>query len=643
MVVVRKSLLEKELSEASQQYYSTGLSKMSDAEFDLKLKELKSIDPNSKVVTSVGHGYDVLNSSTYGKKEEHRYGLVSSLEKCHNWKEVPSNVKNQYILASLKLDGLSCVLYYEQGKLVRALTRGDGSIGINITSKVAMVEPRCDQYLLLNGHPFTGAIRGELLMKLNDFKRYAECHEDAKNPRNTTAGIINRKNASQEDLSYISLVCYSIVGCDNLSKYAIYDYCDAFECLEKHFEVAPWHMIGKIKDLNFDECMFSVHNSLDFQTYPQDGLVLACLPLNYNAKSGQVTWNSCAYKFPSEIKQTEVIGVEWNLSKTGYYVPRIKFNPVELCGSSVSYATAFNAKYVKDSNLQKGSIVSITKSGEVIPYIVSVDSCPSIACELPKTCSSCGSELAWASGDQLQCKNPDCPGTKHWNLLWWIKNISPIDGISDSLLDKYLSMYDIDSISDIYFKTEFSNRMFSETNTFSTTSKQESLFRKCMRECIKGDVVLDRAIRACNIPRFGVKTSKQCFPLMDCIMRIAQTGQVSTSDFERIKVLGEANANSLASNVEKLSNLNFLSNIYAPALNNAKGKVCVTGKLSMKRKDFEKILQDNGFEPVSSVSKDTFALVTNEKDSNSSKSKQANKYHIQKLSEQEFIAQYMGV
>lgn len=630
------SLLEKRISEASQKYYTDGTSDVSDEQFDSMLSDLKSVDPSNPLVTSVGHGYSVDKDTTYGEKVEHKYGLVGSLEKVHNWYELSDKLKEVQVLCSLKLDGISCVLYYENSELVRALTRGDGHLGIDITDKVLVFAPSM-KALCLDG--FTGAIRGELVMKFDRFSEYKSTHTDAKNPRNTVAGLINRKQVSPSDLKYVSLIVYSILASGNTGY--VLDYATCMNTLSLVCQVAPYVLVPKLSESTFDETMKSVHSKFEVFRIPNDGVVIASNSI-VKSRSDKfsefvTSWDSQAYKFPAERKQTSITEVEWNLTKTGYLVPKIKFDQVELSGTTVEYATAFNAKYVKDNNLQTGAVVTVTKSGEIIPYVVSVDSTPESEAKLPSTCPSCGSELGW-NGVHLCCENTSCPGKSMIDTVIWMKTISPVDGLSDTLIEKYLSFLGVSSVSDIYK----SNVTFSPR----PESKQDSLFETCWNGCFENRVTLATAVKACNVPRFGDKTC-QLFndkETAETLLQSLRAGHITYVTEPKLRNLGNANFESLVSNFEKVMNVLYIvHNVYVPddEKRRSKGDVCVTGKLSVKRSEFEQELITSGYNPVSSVKSSTSFLVTDNPNSGSSKNKSADKYGVPKVTEEEFREKYM--
>ena len=238
--ISHKSLSKNELvqtiQEASQRYYTDGSSNLSDAQFDQMLTDLKVADPHNPLVTAVGHGYNVDKDSTYGQKKLHQYSLVGSLDKVHNWKELSNELKGKKVVYSLKLDGISCVLYYRNGILKHALTRGDGRTGIDITDKVLTIAPDVEMFYLDNNKDFTGAIRGELLMSYSNFEKYSKSNPEVKNPRNTTAGLVNRKDTSNEDLNLISLVVYTILA----SNVPFSSYLDVLKALKAWHDTVPY-------------------------------------------------------------------------------------------------------------------------------------------------------------------------------------------------------------------------------------------------------------------------------------------------------------------------------------------------------------------------------------------------------------------
>ena len=639
---IDKDKLEEELKEASKRYYTDGTSALSDAEFDAKLDILKSIDPKNPLITSVSHGYDVEKDSTSGIKREHPYCIVGSLDKVHNWKELDKSLSNAKVICSLKLDGISCALYYTDGKLEYALTRGDGRTGIDITNKIKTIAPNMAD-VSFNSCKFTGAVRGELLMGLTEFEKFQSRHPGCKNQRNSVAGVINQKESDVDDLKSISLVVYSILAADDLGKYLITDHKSIFKALKNINDTAPWVECEKLSETSFDAYMRDCDDMfISSYDYPSDGIVIADNDITYSASDKTVVWNSQAYKFPSECKIATVECVEWNLSKTGYMVPKVKFNPIHLAGTEVAYATGFNAKYIKDNNIQRSCKIEVTKSGGIIPYIVKVDSSPDSDAVLPHVCPLCEEELQW-DGVNLACKNIECAGQALWDLIVWIKTLAEVDGLSDALIEKFASVLNIKTVDDLYdISLDYAKNMIIEEGV---AGKQSNLFISALSMCQTGSFGIDKAIKSCNIPRFGEKTSKACLGLEDVLLDCARLGFVPPDHEIYLRNhIGESNCDSLIINERKLQRLTFISdNIVKedPCSVESKGDVCITGKLTMKRKDFEAMLRNAGYNPVSKVKKDTMFLITDNPESGSSKNKDADKFGVPKITEHRFSEMYL--
>lgn len=631
----KRNNLEEAVKEYSQKYYSDGSSEVSDEEFDKLLSELKSKDPHNPLITAVGHGYDVDKDTTYGLKRNHKYSIVGSLDKVHSWQELSVRLKNQKVVCSLKLDGISCVLYYLDGKLDFALTRGDGNIGIDVTDKILVIAPDVETCVTCDGQPFTGAVRGELLMSYENFSKYVQSHSDAKNPRNTTAGLINQKDASEQDLNLISLVVYTVLA----SNVYFSSYLDVLYVLKSWHETVPYNWSEHLEESSFDGYMRQLNSQFKQQCdYPSDGIVIATdkidMSVPYDNEADVLTWHSQAYKFPAESKRTTVKEVEWNLSKTGYMVPKVKFNEIQLSGTSVQYATAFNAQYVKDNGIMNGADITVTKSGEIIPYIVSVDFVPDDCAKLPETCPSCGGKLEW-EGVHLKCNNAKCPCQQMQDLVIWMKTVAPTDGLSDLLIEKFAEELNVKTVEDLYTLStdDVETRL-------ASNKKQTQLFVDCVVRCLASDVDIATAVRACNIPRFGNKTCQLCNDVYDTVWYLATSKDASQEVKDKLEpVLGVANTASLIDNVDKLSRITYFASVHRNNDNSSvksKGNVCVTGKLSVKRKDFEAELIANGWNPVPSVKRNTKYLVTDNPNSGSSKNRSADKYGVPKITEEQF-------
>lgn len=635
--------LELKIKEAAQKYYTDGSSDLTDAEFDELVDQLRKENPESELLKRTGWGYSITNDTTPGKKYLHRYGEAGSLEKCRTWDEIRPEYKSNPIDISAKLDGLSVVLYYKDGVLDQALTRGDGRVGIDITDKIKVILGDS-----IPDKAFTGGVRGEILITNDSFKEFQKIHPEAKNPRNSAAGLINGKEIT-DDFKYLNVVVYSVVGADSwYPEGAMIPMSKVRKWLRSNFRLtAPNMSTIHINSITFLE-NFDKLRAMWSKTYPIDGLVLTLNHARYEP-GNCVIQQSQAFKFKSETAFTEVLEVEWNMSKTGYAVPRVRVEPVQLAGTTVQYCTGYNAKYILDNNLDVGAIVEIEKRGEIIPNINNVVAVAHHA-YLPKFCPCCSCELQW-EGVHLACKNPCCGNSVSKDTMIWTNVLAPVDNLGESLKEKFFTeMYsDVPTIEDL---------MSNEPTAYQNAPYGSQAYRmKLMFDKLFGDkaIKLTDAIKALNIPRFGdvnADNLSQYPEHVKSLMELACDGSCADgmkllSLFNDLMVkIGVANTKSLERNMDKIARLSFIqkridwSTPTVESVSESKGKVAITGKLSVKRSEFERELKAAGYTPAE-ISKDTKFLITDNPDSLSSKNKKADAWGIVKITEREFRQKYM--
>lgn len=354
--------LETQIAYYATKYYA-GEPIISDDAFDALVDKLRSLNSHSKVLKT-GWGFEV-----NGDKVKHRYGHVGSLDKTKTYEDIPNRFKDKTIYISPKLDGLSAVVYYENGKLVKGITRGNGEYGKDITDKLRIILGSD-----IFDKKFTGAVRGELIISDSNWDILQHKYKDMIAPRNFAAGIINRKDID-EDIKYIDLVVYKIVGqefkptCNNRE--------DVLQWLKLNFK----HCIPIYYYPVLNESSWNAFHEQTFEAFKQlgyglDGLVLTNPDIQYLAHYEDdhhlydYQYDEVAYKgFEEESAIVKVRSIEWNLTRTQKLVPTVVFDPVELSGAILQRATGFNAKYIKEMNVIPGVEIEVCRSGEVIPYI----------------------------------------------------------------------------------------------------------------------------------------------------------------------------------------------------------------------------------------------------------------------------------
>ena len=623
--------LEKQIKYYADKYYQ-GEPEITDELFDSLVDELRKIKPDSQILTT-GWGFEV-----QGNKIKHKYTHIGSLDKCKTYKEIPDMFKvNQMIYVSPKLDGLSAVAYYKNGKLIKGITRGNGEYGKDITNKLIKILGN-----EIQDKSFTGGVRGELIISNSNWELLKQKYNDSDMiaPRNFAAGIINRDEI-EEDIQYIDMVVYKVVG-DESNK--LRNRHQVLEWLSQNFKYhIPELCIYITQDWDSNTAV-NIFNLFKQNGYNLDGLVLTLDNIQYTNNNG-ILYTEVAYKFAAPSIETTVIDIEWSLSRTQRYVPVIRIKPVELSGANIERATGNNAKMIKSLGIGPGAEISIQRSGEVIPKILEVIS--PVQVDLPNNCPYCNDKLQW-DGVDLVCKNPNCPNIESSDLQQWCEVIGETDGLQWTLMKQYLDKYNVHNIKSLYDNKKY---IWEDLNC-RQLSLTELKIREFFDKLYIQNVDIDKALLALNIPRLGDKTVKLLCKNKTLILSLLayfyqQEVDINTIKDFLISVVKEATTKSILENKNKYLNLLYLfsSDLQTNRINfynldniNKEIKyVAVTGSLqSMKRKDFEKLINQYGYELTSSLSKCEY-LITNNPNSNSTKNKEAQKFNIPIISEADFL------
>lgn len=355
------SSLENVIKSNAHDYYTTGNQKLNDNVFDAVVDKLREDNPNSEVLTT-GWGYKPDSDN----KVKHKYCHIGSLQKVKTIEDFHNlmGIDSQYNVAA-KLDGMSCVLYFTNGKLDKALTRGDGEFGIDITEKLHYVKGFTYD---IKDKTFTGAVRGEIFMTPKDYSKFKLKYPDAKNPRNSTAGIINSNvdTVSPEDYGFLSLFVYTVVANElELGPRHVYS---LYSWLMQNFKcVAPFTQIAVCED-----ALIKLKEQWE-KLVVLDGLVITQNTVTFNTELKTYNYKQIAWKFQDEIKIAKVKHVEWTMSKHNAYIPVVVFEEhIELEGTQVQRATGYNAKWIKDMGIKSGIYVAVRKANMIIPEIVEV-------------------------------------------------------------------------------------------------------------------------------------------------------------------------------------------------------------------------------------------------------------------------------
>lgn len=603
--------------------YRKGKAIMSDLQFDELVEQYKSLVSDDEY----NEFRDSLNESAveFGTKVKHKY-VMGSLDKIKNsdnaalLKFVKTHVKN-VLNISAKVDGISSVACYKYGKLVSLLSRGNGYEGMDYTDKAKYIYGLPDKidFFAKNDEIH---IRGELVILDSE-----EIDTDT-NYRNVCAGYMNSKYWKKEDISKVSFIPYSILG-DKATKRT------QFEVLNSVGFICAWN--ESIDIAGYDET--NISDLSEYLTeraklkhdYSCDGLVL----MDWDAYNEQDVYrpkNSMAFKINELTAVTKLIDVVWEgPSKDGFIIPVAILDPVELGGSTISRASLHNLDIIEKLGVKYGSRISILKSGDIIPQIVSVientDGCVDITS--PTECPCCGTELV-RDGVNMRCKNKDCGEQVVHQLTHFIKKLGVKSASNATLLNFGIISFKklIDFVPNKKYKSEV--KLYDEIYS-KVFSQSKSRLLTAMNFVGLSETLITKIIDHYgydNIENnFNFDIAKKSLPM--------GIGEITLQKFIEDLPAALVNINNIVNDnrwhwTPEASGVTKKIDI--------KGSICVTGSLEFgSRNKFLEFAKEHGYESKSGVSKGLTYLINNDVNSNSSKNRKAKELGIKILSEKEFI------
>lgn len=436
---VKKTIdgLVAKLEELSEAYY-TGNEQVDDATFDALEDKLRNIDPSNPYFTKNRE------KAYSGDKVAHPYEFIGSLDKIHAVSEskvlpAANQSRESVVWLSAKLDGTSMVVYFENGKLYKAVTRGDGKKGVDVTRHYLAITKKYNVTIPEN---FTGAIRGEVVFQKDNWLKFKELHPEAKAPRNSGTGLVNQKEVMPED-ELLDYVIYDIVATNHYSGF--------FDLLYR-FNVPVVPSIKAIVS-NIDDSTMKIYYDQWSEIYPCDGVVIRQVvncDFTDNIRLYTFPKNQEAYKFQAQLVECIVNRIEWQLGRTGKLTPVLKIDPVVMDGAVVSSITAHNAENVKKLGLGKEAKILAYRSGLVIPAIHSVLE-SSFEVIIPRNCPYCGSRLEYTeTGKDIICTYEDCEGKSKFRIFNFIEQMcKDIKGIGDVFLENFVAELNAQNIPDL--------------------------------------------------------------------------------------------------------------------------------------------------------------------------------------------------
>ncbi len=602
-----------------QESYYNGEPEISDAEFDALWDQLAKENPESELLKDIGEtaweGFE---------KMEHNM-MMGSQDKFNNEDDFRRWLKVKKItfpiLLQHKLDGLSIELQYLGGVFHKAITRGDGLIGDDVTRNVS----RMEGVPLEIDDKFTGSIRGEILLKNDKFEKY---FKDAKNPRNMASGITKRK--SGEDCDLLSVVVYDAQGSIGFET-ETEKFC--FLGDDGHFETAYTKFCNSAEEiLKERDKIVAIRDDLNVAI---DGIVLKQDIIVMSDLSRKRPEYQRAFKFETEEVVTKLIDIEW--SRNGYnYTPVAILEPVDLMGSTIRKASLANLDNIAKLNIKINDDVLIHKAGEIIPQILKVveESENRYNKPPPEFCEVCGEDLT-ITGTRVYCPNLDCNGRKFHRLERWIAKTG-VKGFGPALLNFLFDQKFVINIQDFY--TLDLNRVLAETNL------KKSLEKAFVNLYKVKEMKLEAFVSGFDIEGIGEGVVK--FAIDGGYDSLQKLFEATIYDFIQVEGFSEGRAQLLYDAIDDLYDemvdltsfvsIKEIKEEAAGKLN--KASFCFTGKLEqVKRAEAQEMVTANGGVVSSGVNKDLDYLVTNQPGSGSAKNKKAEAFGTKLITEDEFL------
>ncbi|MGN0382952.1 MAG: NAD-dependent DNA ligase LigA [Eubacterium sp.] len=634
------------LNKAARTYYQESHEIMSNLEYDRLYDELLSLEKETGIVLAnsptVNVGYEVVSELP---KEKHDKPMLS-LDKTKEISGLKAFLGNKKGLLSWKLDGLTVVLTYNKGSLIKAVTRGNGTVGEVITNN-ARVFKNVPVSIEFKGEL---VVRGEAVIKYSDFEMINASIEDVdaryKNPRNLCSGSVRQLNNEITAQRNVNFYAFALIKAEE----TVFDNSvqKQFEWLKSQgFDVVEHKVVTQ--DSVDDVVKYFADKIADYDI-PSDGLVMVFDDIQYGLSLGTTAKfpkNGLAFKWADEQAQTRLLDIEWSPSRTGLINPVAIFEPVELEGTTVSRASVHNISIMENLELGVGDTITVYKANMIIPQIADNFTRSGVK-DIPDKCPACGGPTKIQSmndAKSLYCINPDCVA-KHVKLFthFVARDAMNIDGLSEETLQKFIDKGFIHEFADIFKLSRYEEKIVSE----------KGFGRKSYENLVNAinnarNVSLPSLIYSLGIPNIGLSNAKMICKNIGYDIDVLRTAtREKLADIEGVGLViadtfvkyFENDANNV-----KLDNLLKEVNIISQEVNNKEqifeGKTFViTGSVEhfSNRKELKEFIEERGGKVTGSVTGNTDYLINNDLTSVSGKNKKAKELGISVISEEEFLA-----
>ncbi|MEG1877741.1 MAG: NAD-dependent DNA ligase LigA [Lachnospiraceae bacterium] len=648
---VRMKRLVQQLQEASKAYYAQDTEVISNYEYDKLYEELVELEGKTGIVLAdsptVTVGYEAVAQLP---KEKHESPMLS-LGKTKSREELKDWLKGQTALLSWKLDGLTVVLTYSEGKLAKAVTRGNGEVGEVITNNAKVFK----NIPLSIAYQGTLILRGEAVIRYSDFVNINEQIDEAdakyKNPRNLCSGSVRQLNNEITAGRQVRFYAFALVQADGVEFHNARE--EQFRFLqEQGFEVVSY---VKVQEDTILEEIGRYEKDIVTYDIPSDGLVLCLNDIAYSKSLGRTAKfprDSIAFKWADEIAETTLTQIEWSPSRTGLINPVAVFEPVELEGTTVSRASVHNISVMQSLQLGIGDRITVYKANMIIPQIAE-NLTKSNHMPIPEICPVCGQPTTIQQMNDvkvLYCKNPACEIKKIKAFtLFAGRDALNIEGLSEASLEKFIAKGFIHEFADI-FHLEKHREELMQMEGFGDKSYRN--LWDSIQTARK--TTYARVIYGLGIANIGVSNAKMlCREYRDDFNKMRQA---SITELSAIDGIGEVIAKAFVDYFESEENRLMVDRLLQELTIQIEDRETVpqtmsgmnfviTGSLLQyeNREAMKAEIEQKGGKVTGSVTSKTTALINNDAMSHSSKNKKARELGIQVLTEDEFIEKYLTI
>lgn len=636
------------LRAAGRAYYQESREIMSNFEYDKLYDELVSLEKETGIVfansPTQNVGYEVVSALP---KERHEKPMLS-LNKTKSVEELADWLGGQTGLLSWKMDGLTIVLTYQNGTLVKAVTRGNGEIGEVITAN-AKAFVNVPLNISYQGELI---LRGEAIIRYSDFEKINEQIEDVdakyKNPRNLCSGSVRQLNSEITAQRQVHFYAFSLVKADGI------DFKNSrkeqFEWLKTQgFEVVEYHEVTKE---TLPETVKMYSEAIAENDTPSDGLVLLYDDIAYGQSLGRTAKfprDSIAFKWADEIQETKLLYIEWSASRTGLINPVAVFEPVELEGTTVSRASVHNISIMEALELGAGDRITVYKANMIIPQIADNLTRSGVR-DIPEVCPVCGGQTEvrqFNDVKSLYCTNPDCQAKKIKSFtLFTSRDALNIAGLSEATLEKFIGVGMIHEYADIFHLDRHQEEIV-EMDGFGQKS-YDNLIAAAEKA---SHTTLPRMVYGLGVAGIGLANAKMiCRHFKNDFEAMRHA---TVEELVEIDGIGEVLAQAWTAFFSDGKNNAIVDHLLAELTFEAGDEessedadeafagmnFVITGSLEhfKNRKELQELIERRGGKVTGSVTSKTNYLINNDVASSSSKNKKARELGVPILSEEEFL------